>query len=133
MGRSRFVQPETIRIDLSDGDYLILKKELNAGEQRRVFSDFVKQARSGEPFELDPEKVGLTKMVAYLVSWSFCDQGGLPVEVSESAIKALDLESFREVKDAIDAHETQVEAEREARKNGKAGTLPSGAISASLG
>ena len=125
-----FVKPETVRIDLSDG-YIIVKRELNAGEQRRVFSDFVKQARSGEPFELDPEKVGLTKIVAYLLDWSAVDDDGKPVEVTADTIKGLHLDIFREIKDAIDAHDLKGEAEREARKNGKAGTLPSAAISAS--
>lgn len=128
--RNRFVQPDTIRIDLSDGDFIIIKKELNAGEQRRVFSDFVKEARSGEAFQLDPEKVGLTKILGYLVGWSFVDAEGKPVEVSEGAVKALDIASFREVKDAIDTHDDQIEKDREARKNAMAGTLPSAAISA---
>lgn len=130
MGRNRFVQPETVRLDLSDGDYLIVKKELNAGEQRRVFSDFVKTARSGEAFELDPEKVGLTKILGYLVDWSFTDGAGKPVEISEGAIKSLDMESFREVKDAIDLHDAAIEEARETRKNERAGTPPSAAISA---
>lgn len=130
MARNRFVQPDTVRIDLSDGDYIIIKKELNAGEQRRVFSDFVKEARSGEAFQLDPEKVGLTKILGYLIAWSFVDADGKPVEVSEGAVKSLDMASFREVKDAIDAHDDQVEKDREARKNGTAGTLPSAVISA---
>jgi hypothetical protein len=129
--RNRFVQPETIRLDLSDGDYIIIKKELNAGEQRRVFSGFVKDARSGEAWVVDPEKVGLTKMLGYLISWSFVDADGKPVDVSESAIKGLDMASFKEVKDAIDAHDEQIEKDRAARKNETAGTLPSEAISAS--
>jgi hypothetical protein len=128
--RNRFVQPETVRVDLSDGDYLIIKKELNAGEQRSVFNGFVKDAQSGKAWTLDPEKVGLTKMIAYLVDWSFVDKEGKPVEISEAALKSLDVESFREVKDVIDAHDDQAEKAREARKNGMAGTPTSVAISA---
>ena len=35
MGRNRIVSPETIRLPLSDGDFLTVKKELNAGEYHR--------------------------------------------------------------------------------------------------
>ena len=130
MSGSWVVKPETVRLDLSDG-HIIVKKEINAGEQRRVFSDFVKQARSGEPFELDAEKVGLTKIVAYLLDWSAVDDEGKPVEVTPETIKGLHLDIFREIKDAIDAHDLQMDTERQARKNEKAGTLSGAAISAS--
>jgi len=132
MGRNRFVQPDIVRVSLSDGDFIDIKKELNAGEQRRVFSRFVKDARSGESWSVDPEQVGLTKIVEYLIGWSFTDASGHPVEVSEGAIKALDVESFKEIKDAIDAHERQIEEERGERKKSQAGTVSSEAISASV-
>ena len=132
MGRNRFVQPDIVRVSLSDGDFIDIKKELNAGEQRRVFSRFVKDARSGESWAVDPEQVGLTKMVEYLIGWSLVDADGKPVDVSEESIKSLDVDSFKEIKDAIDAHEKQVETERAERKNAKAGTVSSEAISASV-
>jgi hypothetical protein len=131
MGRNRFVSPDIVRIDLSDGDFINIKRELNTGEQRRVFSRFVKEARSGERFVLDPEQVGLTKIVEYLIGWSFVDASGAPVDVSEEAIKSLDVDTFKEIKEAIDQHEAKVDAERSARKNGTAGTPPSAVISAS--
>jgi hypothetical protein len=115
--RSRFVQPDIVRLPLSDNDWIDIKKELNTGEQRRVFSDFVKTARTGEEWTVDPEKVGMTKVLAYLLAWSFVDADGKPVDVSEGAIKSLNIASFREVKDAIDAHDAQIEKDREARKN----------------
>jgi hypothetical protein len=81
---------------------------------------------------LEPEQVGLTKIVEYLVGWSFTDGEGRPVDLSEGAINNLDQDTYREISEAIDAHEATITAEREARKNGKVGTRPSEAISASV-
>lgn len=130
MGRSRFVQPDIVRLNLSDGDYIDIKKELNAGESRRVFARLVKDMRAGEKISLEPEQVGLTKIAEYLVGWSFTDQQGRPVEVSEGAIQNLDMDSYVEIREAIDAHEVTVEAERAARKNARAGIPTSAGISA---
>jgi hypothetical protein len=131
MGRNRFVQPDIVRLTLSDGDYIDIKKELNAGETRRVFARLVKDMEAGEKVKLEPEKVGLTKLQEYLVAWSFVDNDGRPVDLTEGAIDNLDQDTYREIADAIEAHETKITAEREARKNTQAGTQPSEAISAS--
>ena len=34
---SRFVRPETERLELTDGDWMLVKRRLTAGEQRRAF------------------------------------------------------------------------------------------------
>jgi hypothetical protein len=131
MGRNRFVQPDIVRLNLSDGDYIDIKKELNAGETRRVFGRLVKDMRAGEAVMLEPEQVGLTKISEYVVGWSFTDADGRPVDVSEGANNNLDQETYKEIADAIDAHEAKITAEREARKNATTGTRSSEAISVS--
>ena len=125
MARCRFVQPDVIRLPLSDGDYIDVKKELNAGEQRRVFSRLVKAMHFSEKPEIDPEQVGLSKVVEYLVGWSFADAQGKPVPVSEAAISNLDGETYGEIVKAIDAHDEAVTQERETRKNETADTTKS--------
>lgn len=132
MARNRFVRPQTVRLELSDGDWIEVKKELNAGEHRRVFGRLVKDMRAGERAQLDPEQVGLTKVVEYLVAWSLEDNGK-PVEVTEGAINSLDAQTFGEIVKAIDAHEAAVDAEIEARKNDTDGGKVSSPISPSAG
>lgn len=132
MARNRFVKPQTVRLELSDGDWIEVKKELNAGEYRRVFGRLVKDMRAGERAQLDPEQVGLTKVVEYLVAWSLEDNGK-PVEVTEGAINSLDAQTFGEIVKAIDAHEAAVDAEIEARKNDTDGGKVSSPISPSAG
>ena len=133
MGRNRFVKPNTVRLDVSGGDWIGVKRELNAGEHRRVFGRMVKEMRAGQGATYDPEKIGLTKLAEYLVAWSFEDDRGRPVEVSEAAIDNLDADTYRELQRLIDAHEDAVEAEIAARKNDQAGEKASSPISPSAG
>jgi hypothetical protein len=109
---SRFVRPESDRLEISGGDWLLVKKRLTAGEQRHAFARIVKRSTLGEKLELDPEAMGLDKIVAYLLDWSLRDDTGAivpvrdqPLAAVEGALLALDPASFREIFDAISAHE----------------------------
>lgn len=113
MSPNDFVDPEIVRLPLSGGAYVDVKKELTAGETRRVFGRMVKGvAHFGEKLPIDPEQVGLAKMLEYLIGWSFTNKAGHPVPVSESAINNLRQDRYREISEAIDAHERAMEAEK---------------------
>lgn len=123
---SRVVRPETVRIQISDGDWIDVKKRLNAGEARRVYTRMVKSAEAGKPFELDPFQVGRSQIMAYLVNWSFTDQPitgefGQPAaaEVIGEALDNLDLDSFNEIATAVAAHETAMNKERDEEKKAR--------------
>jgi hypothetical protein len=126
-----FVQGGIVRLPLSGEQWIDVKAELNAGEARKIFSGLVKTMQAGKPTELDPEKVGLTKLLAYLVGWSLCNRDGRPEPIEESSIDNLSQGRYREIMDAVDAHEAASEAKREARKNGQGGEKASAAISPS--
>jgi hypothetical protein len=118
---SEFVDPRVERLHLSGVDrWIDVKHELNAGESRALFTDLVKEMRHGEAAVLDPHKVGVTKVLAFLLGWSFTDGNGRPIPVSPSAVDNLKPATYVEIREAIDAHEERVEAERTARKNGQA-------------
>jgi hypothetical protein len=121
----RFVHPEVVRLPLSDGDWIEVKKELNAGESRNVFTKLVKSMKAGESAELDPAKVGITRILEYLVAWSFTDASGKAVPVSEAAVNNLRPDAYREVMAAIDAHDKAIEEAQEAEKNAPAGSSTS--------
>jgi hypothetical protein len=125
------VQGDVIRLPLSGGEWVDVKAELNAGEARRIFATLVKTMNVGEVTTLDPEKVGLTKVVEYVVGWSLLGADGRPEPVSESAIDGLDQDTYREIVEAVDAHDAAGEAIRVARKNGQGGEKASAAISPS--
>ena len=129
--RCRFVTPEIVRVPLSDGDFIDLKKTLNAGEYRGILAGTVKDMILGERTVLDPRLVGLTMILAYLFGWSFLDHEGQPVPVSESAILALDIATYTEIEAAVEAHHDANEAVQAALKktpvtgNGSPSTSPS--------
>lgn len=116
---------------IADGDFIDVKRELNAGEQRDVFAAMVQTGTSfGEKFKINPHQVGKTKVIAYLLGWSFVDMDGKPVPVSPDAIDSLELDTYNEIVEAIDAHEAAIEQAREEKKrirstvNGSSVTSP---------
>jgi hypothetical protein len=128
MSRCRFVQPDLVRLPLSDGDYIDVKRELNAGEQRRVFSRMVRDMTPGEKLTLKADEVGRTKLSEYIVGWSFTDVDGKPVPVSDSAIDNLDTDTYAELVKAIDAHEEAQNTTREAERKNPSGRSKSEVI-----
>ena len=129
MGRSRFVAPEVVRLTISEGDWIDVKRELNAGETRRIYTDLIRDFRAGEQATLDPKQVGLTKILNYVVGWSFVDADNRPVPFSQAALENLDTDSYKEIADAIDAHDTASEKARAERKNARTLTTSSEPIS----
>lgn len=125
MARCRFIQPNTTRLTLSDGDWLDVKSELNAGETRRVYTNLVKKMKAGEAAELNPEQVGKTKIQEYVVGWSLVGFDGKPMPFTPVALDSLDAETYAEISNAIDQHEEAVEKARTERKNGRSTPTPS--------
>lgn len=114
-----------------DGHFVDVKKRLNAGESRQVFTRQIKAQALGDRAELDLEQVGISKIVVYVVGWSLTDSGGKPVPFSEAALNNIDPETFSEIKKSVEWHDEQVEADRSARKNSQGGESGSSAISPS--
>jgi hypothetical protein len=133
---SRFVRPETDRLDLTDGDWILVKRQLTAGEQRRAYARSLKPVRRGEQPEVDVETLGLGLITQYLLDWSLVDDNDRvvlirdqPAAVVEAALLALDPASFAEIDAAITAH---VEAQA-AEKKSRHGATRLSAISGSAG
>jgi hypothetical protein len=123
--------PDVVRLPLSEGEWIEVKKELNAGEQRRVFTRLVKAMHFNEKAEIDPEQVGFSKVVEFLVGWSLTDAAGKSVPVSEGAISSLDGETYNEIVKVIDAHEEAVDKAIEERKNAQGDEIKLKLISSS--
>ncbi len=132
MPRSRFVTPEVVRLPLSDHEWVDIKKRLNTGEQRAIFARMARDITPGDKIALKPEEVGKAKIAEYLLGWSFVDDDGRPVPVAAAQIDNLDPETYREIREAIDAHEERIEAEITARKNDQTGVPSSAPTSPSV-
>lgn len=132
---SRIRRPETVRLEISRGDWLIVKKHLTAGETRRVYRNMVRRGVDGKD-EVDPVKVGSSRMSIYLVDWSITDADDQPVvirgqsdDMIASVLDMLDMDSFAEIRDAIDQHDTAMAIEREEEKKRRDGESKSLATS----
>ena len=128
---SWFVKPEPVRLDLSDGQFVVVKKYLTAGDTRRMYVRMWRQAPDGG---VDPLMVGVSKILAYLVDWSLTDLEGRPVDLRESSdeqkasyLDNLDADRFGEILAAIEEHETATAEEKKLR----IGSTPSAVTSQS--
>jgi hypothetical protein len=137
----RFVQPTTRRLELTEGDWILVKTRLTAGERRAAWSRMVIYASDGTR-SINPHMVGLSTILAYLVDWNVTDPTGRvaplhtldgqdPIGLATAALDQLDPESFDEILQAIKAHELAMIAEREAEKKTRHGDPPSSATSRS--
>lgn len=101
MGRNRVVSPGTVRLPLSDGDFLTVVRELNAGEYIDLLT-----AQSAGKF--------LSKQIAYLVSWTLVGANdapiayhlGMSVDERLDILRSLDTATLTEIVEAIKQHET---------------------------
>lgn len=106
---SWFVQPETVRIDLPEGQWIEVKKTLSAGERRKAFASAVKSMTGDRDAEMDPERIGVAALEAYLVDWSLTGPDGKAMRIDTPQRKrtALDLlhpSKFALIDDAVSRH-----------------------------
>lgn len=114
----RFVQPEIVRLDLSEGDWLEVRKELSTGEARRAMAKTIKSMRADGRIEPDLEMLGRAEIAAYLVDWSFVDAHDKRVPCSDAALDNLTQDAYAEIETAVRAHIAAVEEERGKAKSG---------------
>lgn len=117
---ARTRRPDTAILPLSRGDTLTVKRHLTAGETRRIFA---RMYRTGTN-DIDPLQVGFSRVLGYLLDWTFTDSEGQPIvirhqpeEIVGSALDALDPESYQEVLRAIEAHDDAMAKARADEKN----------------
>jgi len=129
----RVRKPATDRLELTEGDYLVVKRDLSAGEYRdmiRASTRPVTVTHLGTPgLELDPIAAGFAMVVAYLLDWSFTDAEGRkmviadqPVAVLKTALDHIDSDAYMEVQKAIQEHQaarTKALAEEKKTRSGQ--------------
>lgn len=105
--RLRFVRPEVVRLSLSDGDWIEVKRTLTVGERRHILSRAAKGGVStdGKVVHLDANEMAFARVESWLVDWSFTGFDDKPMKLDASSLRNLDAESFREIELALDAHE----------------------------
>jgi len=119
---SWFVKPETVRIDIDEGQWIRVKKRLTVGEERKSHAALVKEVRQDGRITPNMEMMGKAEVMAYLIDWSLCDDEGAPIKLDTEgkladAIDSLSPEHFKIISSAISTHIDKMEAERVERKN----------------
>jgi hypothetical protein len=107
--RNRFVVPSEVRLELTEGDWVLVKERLDFGETQALTAATLAQSGNlagGETptLRLDLAGYKLERLSAYLLDWSFTDLGGNPVLVTRATIAALDPATADEIDAALDRH-----------------------------
>jgi len=127
---SRYRKQEEVRLELTEGDWLLVRKHLTAGEERDAHARVIKAGtmRTGEKPELDLEHLGIAQAVSYLIDWSITDADDKPIRIRDqpyafiaAALRNQTPESLREILDAIQTHDTAMTEAREQEKKLPAG------------
>lgn len=135
---SRVVVPESDIVQISNGDWLLVKRRLNHGEYQELLArKYI--AESSGVVRVNLHKAGWEKIAIYLLDWSLVNGKGEKLAISgqspdaiDQALDILDPESVDEIGRAIDTYVAAREAERAASKKILDGATGSSAISPSL-
>ena len=129
---SPFVVPDVVRIDLEHGQWIDVKRELTYGETEDMYASMRKQFGPNEIPLLDPPRIGRARMSAYIVAWSFADANGKPVPVGDSAFADLRPSVAREIREALEQHEEDIQRTQDVEKKDLDGVNVSGPTSPSV-
>ena len=113
--RNRFVTPETVRLDLSDGDWIEVKERLDYAENQRLYGRMVhslKDDDDGRELGLDLARFNIARLETCIVDWSFRGADDKPVPVSRNAIEHLDPDTAQEIDQAIEGHLVNLAAKK---------------------
>ena len=115
--RERFASGATVRLPLSDGDWVLVRAELSYGQQRRLATAGLSGLPSalegqGTPLSVDWAAFDLERLATWLVDWSFTDGDGDHVLVSREAIERLHPDTAQEIQEALNAHLEALEAKK---------------------
>lgn len=116
MGRPRGVRHDVVRLDLSDGDWIDVRRVLTVGEERDLVSLAVRGYRADGTAELDVKLLSFLAAATYITAWSLVGMDGLPlpwvgnakVQQRVDVLRGLDTATMLEIDAAITAHRDAV-------------------------
>src|SRR6187455_2504174 len=119
---SRFVRPQTKTLTLANGDQLIVRERLTAGEQRAYLARLYTRGPDGR-HQFNPLMGEMAVVLSYLLDWNFRDDADQAVVIRDlspedlqTVLDSLDTEAFQEDRAANDAHAAAMLAAREEKK-----------------
>src|SRR5580765_7905053 len=139
---SFYRRQEEMRLEISDGNWLLVRKYLTAGDERDAHEHIIKAGtmRPGEKPEIDLKHLGIAQVVSYLLDWSLTDVNDKPIVIRgqsydfiAGALRDMTPEGLREILQAIEAHDNAMTAERAIQKKDQDGVSAPFPISTSAG
>lgn len=110
-GDDCFVVPDEVRIDLTGGRWIAVKRRLNYGEVRQMRTRLYTVEADGS-LRMNLLQVGFARVTAYLLDWSLTDAAGQAVPIRrrsleelEAKLDALDPAVYTEIEAAILRHD----------------------------
>jgi hypothetical protein len=113
-------EPATVRLDLSDGQWIEVKREISYGERERLNASALGKlsvnrggggsVEAGSEVGLDLATYNVERIVVWVAAWSLKYPDGRPVRVSRDAVRALRPERAQEIQQALDRHIEAMEA-----------------------
>jgi hypothetical protein len=98
-----FVEPSVVRLDIGDGHWLDVKRELTVGESMAVQQRLIKTVRADGRIEPDLKEVWKANICAYIVHWSLM-RNGSPVKFTFDAVDNLSKSSWERISAAVLEH-----------------------------
>ena len=116
MGRPRGVRHDSVRLDLSDGDWIEVRRVLTVGEERDLISLAVRGYRVDGTADLDTKLLSFLAAATYITGWSLVGMDGMAlpwvmnakVNQRVDVLRALDTATMAEIDVAIQAHREAV-------------------------
>lgn len=119
MGRVRVVSPGSDRVEISDGDWIEVKRELNTGDSKRLEGAGLKPPVMVEGRVISPidwTVYELERALIFLTDWSLKGADDKPLPLNLDSLKAIDPPSFDEINNAIVKHTVDKAKEKNAQR-----------------
>jgi len=130
--RRHFADGSAIRLALPDGEWVLVRKELSYGQQRRLAAAAVTSIdpaamEQGEVprVPIDLAAFEIERLVLWLLDWSLTDVDGEAVHVSREAIENLTPATAADVNAALDRHVEALEGKGAPAPVGRNGSAAS--------
>lgn len=106
-----FVEPEVVQLELGNGLWLKVKRELTVGESMQVQQALIKSVRADGRVEPDLSQIWKANICAYIVDWNL-ERQGQRVPYSLDAVDSLSKAAWDQVSKTVTAHIDAMESAR---------------------
>jgi len=130
MPKLRGVKADTVRLPLTEGDWIEVRRELTIGQARNIYSESYRVTETGST--IDPQIASFARAATWITAWSLIGMDGmaiawpinLPLRKKVAILEQLDVDTMVEIEAAIAQHERDVEKVTEKNATGEVASEP---------